>query len=110
MGGELGSDSGHGSPSAFGIVFGQVQLLLQLGINGLADETKMVELLLGLGSALCDLVDLGRGKQLHRTRLLEKRLQSCIIVGSITKQTFEMLREGVQQFNHRLVVVAIGWS
>jgi hypothetical protein len=38
MGSQLGSDSGHGSPRTFGVMFGQMQLLLQLGIDRLADE------------------------------------------------------------------------
>jgi len=38
MSSELGSDSGYGSPGAFGVMLGQVQLLLQLGIDCFADE------------------------------------------------------------------------
>jgi len=107
---EFGSDSGHGSPHTFGVMFGQVQLLLQLGIDGLAHETQAIELFLGLLSALCSLIDLSWGKQFQSTVLLQKRLQGGIIVGPISKEMFEMMGEGVQQFNHGLVVVAISWS
>ena len=56
------------------------------------------------------LVDLSRGKQFQRTVLLKKLLQSRIVVGPIAQETFEMLRERVQELNHGLVVVPIGRS
>src|SRR5258708_3479941 len=90
-------------------MLGQVQLLLQLSIDRFADQSKTVELFLGLGSSLCGLVDLSWSQEFQRTVLCKKGLQSRIIIGPITKQMLEMMREGVQQFNHWLVVVAIGW-
>src|SRR6266581_1496383 len=110
MSSQFGSDPCHGSPRTFSVMFGQMQLLLQLGIDGLADQTKTVELFLGIGSALCSLVDLSWCKEFQRTVLCKKGLQSRIIIGSIAKQMLEMMGEGVQQFNHRLIVIAISWS
>src|SRR5882762_8520989 len=85
MGSEFSSDSGHGPPSAFGIMFGQVQLLLQLGIDRFADETEAVELFLCLGRTLRLLVDLGWSEQLHRAILLKEALECSVIVGTIPK-------------------------
>ncbi len=39
MSSQLGSNSGQDSPMAFGIMLGQVQLFLQLSVDGFADET-----------------------------------------------------------------------
>jgi hypothetical protein len=37
-------------------------------------------------------------------------LKHGIIVGSIPKQASQVMRKRVQQFHHRLIVVAIGWG
>src|SRR5205807_8680336 len=105
-----GSDSGYSSPRRFGVMLGEMQLLLQLGIDRFADQTKTIELFLSLLGSLQLLVGLNRSQQLERTVLLKEMLQSRIIVSPIAEQTFEMVRERVQEFDHRLVVVAVSWS
>src|SRR3989440_3474826 len=47
---------------------------------------------------------------MQRARLLQIALQSRVIVGSIPKQPLEMMGKRVEQFDHRLVVVAAGRS
>src|SRR5437588_6436828 len=106
----LGSNSRYHAPGTLGVVLGQVQLLLQLGIDRLADQTQAVELLLSRLRPFWSLVAFGRSQQLHRAILLQIALKSRIIVGSISKQTLEMRGKRVQQFDHRLVVVAAGWG
>ena len=41
---DLGSNSRHHAPGTFGVVLGQVQLLLQLGIDRFADQAQAIEL------------------------------------------------------------------
>ena len=97
MSSAFGSACGHGPPSAFGVMFGHMPLLLQLGIDRLADETKTVELFLSLLTSVWRLVDLRRGKELQRTIRLKILLQSRIIAGPIAKQTLEIVGERVQE-------------
>lgn len=107
---DLGGKTGHQTPRAFGVVFGQVQLLLQLGIDRFTDQTQAVELLLSQRRAFWSLVGFGRGQQLQLTMLPEVTLQSGIIVSPIPKQALQVMGKGVEQFDHRLVVVAAGRS
>ena len=41
---------------------------------------------------------------------MKEALLICVIVGPIAKQPFEVVRERVQEFDHGLVVVAVGWG
>ena len=84
---ERGLNSGHHSPGTFRIVFGQVQLLLQLRIDRFADEPQPIKLLLSLLGTDGLLVHLHRGEQLHRAILLQEVLEGRVIVGSVSKQT-----------------------
>jgi len=45
---DLGSNSGHYAPGTFGVVLGEVQLLLQLGIDRFADQAQACEFNLSL--------------------------------------------------------------
>ncbi len=87
MSSELGSNPGQQAPGTFGIVFGQVQLLLQLRIDRFADEPQPIELLLRLLGTDGLLVHLDRGEQLHTAILRQEGLQGRIIVGSVSQQT-----------------------
>mgnify|MGYP007135463246 CR=1 FL=1 len=107
---DLGSNSGHHSPGTFRIVFGQVQLLLQLGINRFADEPQPIKLRFRLLGTDGLLVHLHRGEQLHRAILLQEVLEGRVIVGSVSKQTLEVMRKRIEQFHHGLVIVATGGS
>ena len=78
------------SPGAFGIVFGQVQLLLQLRIDRFTDQAEAIELSLSLLGPFRGLVDLGWGEQLQAAILLKKALQGRIIEGSIAKQVYHL--------------------
>src|SRR5436305_2022000 len=104
MSGDLSRDSGHYSPGAFGIVFGQMQLLLQLCIDRFTDQAEAIELSLSLLGPFGGLVDLGWGEQLQAAILLKKALEGSIIEGSIAKQGREVMRTRVQQFHEDLVV------
>jgi hypothetical protein len=57
---QLGGNTGQQAPGAFGVVFGQVQLLLQLGIDRFADQPQAVELLLSRRRAFWGLIGFGR--------------------------------------------------
>ena len=105
---ELGSNPGQQSPGTIRIVFGQVQLLLQLGIHRFADEPQPIELLLRLLGTHGRLVELNRSEQLYRAILLQEVLEGRIIVGSISKQTLEVMCKRVKQFHHGLVIVVTG--
>src|SRR5258708_6102195 len=105
---ELGSNSGEQAPGTFRVVFGQVQLLLQLGIHRFADEPQPIELLLRLLGTDRLLIELDRGEQLHRAILLQEGLEGRIIVGSVSKQTLEVMRKRVKQFHYCLVIVVTG--
>src|SRR6266849_7640860 len=106
----LGSNSRHHAPGTFGIVLGQVQLLLQLGIDRFADQAQTVELSLSLLGSFWRLVPFGRSQQFQRAILCKIAPKSRIIVGPIPKQALEVMGKRVQQFHHWLVVVAAGWG
>ncbi len=108
MSGDLGGNARHQAPGAFGIVLGQVQLLLQLGIDRFADQAQAVELLLSRRRPFWSLIAFGRREQVQRARLLQIALKSRVIVGPISQQPLQVMGKGVQQFDHRLVVVAAG--
>ncbi len=110
MSGDLGSDSGEQAPGTFGIMLGQVQLLLQLGIDRFANQAQAIELLLRLLGTDGRLVHLGGSKQLHTAILLQEGLEGNIIIGPIPKQPLEVMGKRVEQFDHRLVVIAAGWG
>jgi len=107
---ELGSNSGEQAPGTFRVVFGQVQLLLQLRIHRFADESQPIELLLSLLGTDGLLIELDRGEQPHRAILLQEGLEGRIIVGSVSKQTLEVMRKRVKQFHDCLVIVVTGSS
>ena len=44
MSSEFSGNSHHGPPSSFGVMFREVQLLLQLGIDRFVDEAHTIEL------------------------------------------------------------------
>ena len=85
VGSELCSHSGEQAPGTFRVVFGQVQLLLQLRIDRFADEPHPIELLLRLLGTHRLLVELDWSEQLHRAILLQETLQRRVIVGSISR-------------------------
>jgi len=87
MSSHLGSNSGHHSPGTFCVVFGQVQLLLQLRIDRFTDEPQAIELFLSRLGTDGLLVHLGGSKQLQRAILLKEALECSVIVGSVPKQT-----------------------
>src|SRR6185312_6254162 len=103
----LGGKTGHQTPGAFSVVPGQVQLLLQLGIDRFAAQTQAVELLLSRRRAFWSLVGFGRSQQLQRAVLLQIVLKGGVIVGSISKQPLEVMGKRVEQFDHGLIVVAV---
>ena len=43
---ELGGNARHQAPGTLGVVLGQMQLLLRLGIDRFADQAQAIELLL----------------------------------------------------------------
>ena len=49
-------------------------------------------------------------KHVKRSILLKEALECNVIVGPISEQTVEVVGERVQEFDHGLIVVAIGWS
>lgn len=74
VGRELGRNSSEQAPGTFGVVFGQMQLLLQLRIDRFTDEAQAIELLLRLLGPHRLLVALDWSEQLHRAILLQEAL------------------------------------
>ena len=96
MSGHFGSNSGHHAPGTFGVVLGQVQLLLQLGIDRFADQAQAVKLSLSRLRTCWRLVHSGRSQQVQRAILGKIALKSRIIVGPIPKQPLEVMRKLVK--------------
>src|SRR5690349_19840542 len=107
---QLGSNAGHQTPRAFSVVLGQVQLLLQLSIDGFADQAQAIELLLSRGRAFRDLVGFDRSQQVQGTILIKIALQSRVSVGSSAKQKLQVMGKRVEQFDDWLIIVAAGRS
>jgi hypothetical protein len=110
MSSNLGRNSRHQSLSTLCVVLGEMQLLLQLRVDRFAQEPQPIELLLRRLGTHRRLVHLDRSKDGKATILLEKLLQICIIVRAISQQTLEVMRKGVQQFHHGLIVIGTGWG
>jgi hypothetical protein len=98
MSGDPGSNAGHQAPGTLSVVLGQVQLLLQLGIDRFTDQGQAIELLLSRRRAFWGPVGFGRSQQLQRTILLQIALQSRVIIGPIAKQKLQVMGNRVEQF------------
>lgn len=70
-----------------------MQLHLQLRIDRSAHQTKAIELLLSKGREHRRLVHLDRSEYLQMTSLHEELLEIGIIVGSISQDMREMMKE-----------------
>ena len=110
MSGHFRSNARHHPPGTLRVVLGQVQLLLQLGIDRFAQQTEAVKLCLSRLGADGNLSFFDWCEQFQRVLLFQVALQSCIIVGSVPQQVREVMGKRVQQFDDGLIVVAIGWG
>lgn len=68
------------TPGAFRVMFGQMQVLLQLGIDCFADQTHAVALRLGVLGAERRLVFFDRSQQAQRASLLQRDLKIRISI------------------------------
>ena len=71
-----GLHSRHQAPGTFGVVLGQVQLLLQLGIDRFADQAQAVKLSLSLLGPFWRLAHFGRSQQ-FQSAILFKIVYLC---------------------------------
>lgn len=102
---DLGCHSGHQPKPALGVVLGEMQLFLHLGVDGFTDQSEPVLKLLFLFAPFRLLVHLCRCQEGEAPVLLQEALERLVIVCSVAKEILQVVWHGVQKLNEWPVVI-----